>query len=128
MPEKASRQRIWLKWSLIGAGWALFAFFFASEIVVSRAYLGRPLGFGQALAAWLICAFLWFAATPLILWLARRFPLERHRWLQSALVHLAAGSVLSFVLLGLYVLIMSLVGLEPGQQGVLADARCWPLH
>ena len=123
MPEKAINQRSWLKWILIGAGWTLFALFFSSEIVVTRAYLGRPLGFGQAFTAWLICALLWFAATPLILWLARRFPLERHRWFRSALVHLAAASVLSFLLLGLYVYIMSLLALEPGPRTFLQAFR-----
>ncbi len=123
MSDDDIRQRSWLKWILIGCGWILFALFFSSEIVVSRAYFGRPLGFDQALTAWLICAFLWFAATPLILWLSRHFPLERHRWFPSALVHLAAGSVLSFLLLGLYVFIMSLVGLEPGQQTFLQAFR-----
>jgi two-component system LytT family sensor kinase len=123
MTAKTISQRSWLKWILIGAGWTLFAFFFASEVAVNRAYLGRPVNFGRALTVWLVCAFLWFAATPLILWLARRFPLERHRWLQSVLVHLAAGSTLSFVLLGLYVLIMSLLGLEPDRQTFLQTFR-----
>lgn len=123
MSDDDIRQRSWLKWILIGAGWTLFALFFASEMVVSRAYFGRPLDFARVLTAWLICALLWFAATPLILWLARRFPLERHRWFPSALVHLAAGSVLSFLLLGLYVFTMSLVGLEPGQQTFLQAFR-----
>ena len=123
MLEKAISQRSWLKWTLIGAGWTLFALFFASEVVVSRAYLGRPLDFGRALTAWLTCAFLWFAATPLILWLARRFPLERHRWLRNVLVHLATGSVISFVLLGLYVLILSLLALDAGPQTLFQAFR-----
>jgi hypothetical protein len=31
----------WSKWILIGAGWTLFAFFFASEVVVRMAYAGQ---------------------------------------------------------------------------------------
>ncbi len=101
-----------LKWILIGAGWALFAFFFASEVFIARAYQGRPLSFGQPLLVWLICAALWFAATPLIIRLARRFPLDRQRWWSSVLVHLGAAALISFVLLALYVQIVSLLGLE----------------
>jgi two-component system LytT family sensor kinase len=123
MPENTKSHRRWLTWGLLAGGWTFFGLFFASEVVVSRAYQGRPLDFGRALIVWLVCAFLWFVATPLILWFARRFPLERDRWLRSALVHLVAGAVLSFVLLGLYVLIMFQLGLEPGQQTLLRVFR-----
>lgn len=123
MSERSNRTRLWLNWLLIGIGWILFALFFASEVVVSRAYAGRPLNFGRALEVWLICAFLWFAATPLILWLARRFPLERHQWLTSVLIHLGAGAILSFLLLALYVLITSLVGLDAGRHTILQAFR-----
>lgn len=123
MRDDSIRQRPWLKWILIGVGWAMFALFFASETVVSRAYAGRGLNFGVALEAWLICAFLWFAATPLVLWLARRFPLERHKWLSSVLIHLGAGAILSFSLLWLYVLIVSLLRLDSGQQSLLQAFR-----
>jgi two-component system, LytTR family, sensor kinase len=123
MLEKAINRRFWWKWVLITAGWTLFAFFFASEVVVSRAYAGRPASIGRALAIWLICAFLWLAATPLVLWLGRRFPLERQRWLTSVLIHLGAGAGVSFLLLGWYVLITSWLGLEAGRQSFLQAFR-----
>jgi two-component system, LytTR family, sensor kinase len=41
-------------------------------------------------------AYFWAAATPLILWLGRRFPLEAGRWPRSAVVHTAACIVLVF--------------------------------
>jgi len=123
MLAKAISQRSWLKWVLIGAGWTLFAFFFVSEVVVSRAYAGRPLNFGRALSVWLICASLWLAATPLVLWIARRFPLERHHWVRNVLVHLGVGAVISFLLLGLYVLIALWLGLEAGRQNFLQAFR-----
>ena len=62
---------------MIAAGWTLFAVFFAGESVVSRAYLGRPLRMAEALGSWLLCALTWLAATPFLLMLSRRFPLER---------------------------------------------------
>src|SRR5215210_2181552 len=84
-----------IKWSLIAVGWALFGLFFASQVIIIRAYEGRPLRLGETLAAWMICACAWLAVTPLMLSLARRFPLERRGWLKNALVHLAAGSALA---------------------------------
>src|SRR5918992_4498978 len=98
------------KWILIGLGWVAFALFFASELVARRAYAGFPLNIQRALVIWLICAGLWFATTPLILWLARRFPIDRQRWITSILIHLAASGVISFILLGIYAGIMSALG------------------
>jgi two-component system, LytTR family, sensor kinase len=98
------------KWILIGAGWLAFALFFASEVVVGTAYSGRPANLRRALIPWLICAAIWFAATPAILWLARRFPLDRQRWLTSGLVHLFVSAILSFLLLGIYTGIARLLG------------------
>lgn len=105
-----------LKWSLIGAGWVLFALFFASEKVISRIYAGRPPAPGRTLVFWSICAALWFAATPLILWLARRFPLDRQRWLVSSAVHLPASVLVSFMLLGIYTFITTWSGLAGTSQ------------
>ena len=65
---------------------------------------GEPASLGQsALAAapgWLF----WGVAFPLVLWLARRFPLDRDRWRRSLPVHLAVGLalVVPHVLLTVY--------------------------
>lgn len=99
------------KWILIGLGWAAFAVFFASQLVVNRVYAGVPVNAKRALVMWLVCAGVWFAATPLILWLAGRFPIDRQRWKASSVVHLAASGVLSVFLLGIYTLIVSAIGL-----------------
>src|ERR1044072_1933482 len=117
------RQKLLLKWLLIAAGWTLFALFFASEVVISRANLGRPLGFGRALGSWLICALLWLIATPLMLALARRFPFDRSHWLRNAVLHLGISAVLSFFLLGLYLAITSAIELEPGTRTFLQAFR-----
>src|SRR5688572_31186677 len=94
------------KWILISLGWSAFALFFASEVVVRRAYAGFPPNILRALVIWLICAGLWLAATPLILWLARRFPIDRQSWVASSLIHLAVSGIISFLLLGIYTGIM----------------------
>lgn len=109
-----------LKWILIAAGWILFAVFFASERVISRIYAGRLPALGSTLAFWLICAALWFGATPLILWLARRFPLDRKRWLVSAVVHLASSALVSFILLGIYSFITTRPGFGSSQTWMRA--------
>lgn len=101
-----------LKWSLIGLGWTLFGLFFASQVVSTRAFFGRPLQLSSALASWLTCGYLWLAVTPLILKLVRRFPLERRIWPRNAVIHLLFSFGFSAVLLASYVVATSLIGLE----------------
>src|SRR3989440_11827222 len=123
MEERATRRRFELKWGLIAVGWMLYGFFFASQIIFTRAYLGRPLRVGGTLAAWLICSFMWLGATPFILKLARRFPLERHRWIKSSLLHLTASAIFAVLLLAIYVLVSFLAGLQSGEQLFLPAYR-----
>src|SRR5688500_17966273 len=106
------------KWILIGLGWVAFALFFTSEVVIRRANAGVPPNIQRALVIWLICAGLWFAATPLMLGLARRFPIDRQRWVASSLIHLAVSGVISFVLLGIYTVITSMLGLGDARQSL----------
>src|SRR4026207_2502328 len=105
MHDERGKNFFWSKWILIGVGWLAFALFFASELVVTRFYAGRPLNIQGALFNWLICGSLWFASTPLILWLAGRFPPDRQRALTSAGVHLGACALLSFMMLGVFTFI-----------------------
>ncbi len=104
-------------------GWTLFGLFFASEVIIIRAYEGRPMKLGETLAAWMICACVWLGLTPLMLYLARRFPLERRRWLKNTLVHFAASVVFSLFQLGAYVLVALLVGLYSGHQPFFQSFR-----
>jgi LytS/YehU family sensor histidine kinase len=124
MKDGTLERRRLLKWGLIAAGWTLFGLFFASEVIIIRAYEGRPLRLGETLAAWMICACVWLALTPLMLYLARRFPLERRRWLKSALVHFAASAAFALIQLGTYSLIVVLlVGLASGSQSFFESFR-----
>jgi two-component system LytT family sensor kinase len=112
--------RGWMKWVLIGFAWTLYGVFFASESIVTRAYFGRPLDFGGTLASWLVCALVWLAATPVILKLARHFPLDTGDWIKNAAIHLFAGCGFAIVLLAIYVVIASVVGLLPNRPLVEA--------
>jgi signal transduction histidine kinase len=71
--------------------WTCVALFFASQTYLSYRSAG-----GQAhpaiilklnLGAW----YLWGLLAPGIIWLARRVPLERERWVRGGMTHLVAG-------------------------------------
>ena len=88
-----------------------------------NAYVGRPLQLRQTLIAWFICASLWFALTPLVLQLARRFPLDRRTWLVHGLVHLFAGLTLALVQEALFILIGRWSGLPISRITYFAALR-----
>jgi two-component system LytT family sensor kinase len=79
---------------LVGAA-ALLSLFFASQYFIAARHFGQPIAFGKALTAQLVCWNLWAAAVPLVLWLARRLPIERSGLARRITLHLSAGLALS---------------------------------
>lgn len=103
MDDETKRTNGFVKWSLIFGGWTLFAVFFGLQSYVTSAYSGRPVTWGRALSVWLICAYIWATLTPFVIWLARRFPVDRPvRW-RNVLVHLLAGAFISLLQLAIYI-------------------------
>jgi two-component system LytT family sensor kinase len=94
------------KWGLLFASWTLFGLFFASQVLISRAYRGRPLNFWHTLSIWLICAYIWAGLTPLILYFSRRFRIERGR-LKNFVIHLVASLGFSLIQVGSYLAVIS---------------------
>lgn len=123
MKDEAAGRRPLVKWGLIAAGWTLFGLFFAVQSIAVRAYDGRPLMVGSTVAAWLLCASLWLCLTPLVLKLARRFPLERKSWHRNLPAHVAAAVLLAFVHLTAYATISLLLGMVPGGRSFFESFR-----
>jgi two-component system LytT family sensor kinase len=86
-----SRVRAWLA---IFGGWTTLAVFYAVSTSLTYRSTGRPgawsLTFRRSLSEW----WLWALLTPLVAWLARRFPLHGPgRWRHLAIHLVAAASV-----------------------------------
>ena len=100
---------------------------FALQAYMDNILAGRNRPYLQVWVPWLICSYLWAAATPLVLWLARRFPIERERLLRRVGVHLIVGSFVSALQLITYVGVsrtffapnVSTVPLSRALQGIL---------
>jgi two-component system LytT family sensor kinase len=84
------RQR-WARLAFIALVWALVGLFFSSQIYFY--FLGTPKQMSLPSAvAWQMTAIVINAlSTPLVLWLARRYRVERQTWKRSVPVHLLAG-------------------------------------
>jgi two-component system LytT family sensor kinase len=84
-------QRRWYRWVLAFVGWTCVALFFASQTYLAYKYSGGEAHWGIVLKINLCQWYAWGLLAPGIVWLARRFPLERGSWRSSLGVHLSAG-------------------------------------
>jgi signal transduction histidine kinase len=80
-----------LKWRAIVLVFTLLGLLFASQVWIDYAYARRPVSWPRALGVALAEWYIWAALTPLVLWLARRFPIDRRRWVRPLAVHLPAS-------------------------------------
>ena len=91
------RQRL-VNAGLIFGLWTLVGLFFASQIYFYSVNTEYETPFSKALVWQLSAVYLIALATPLILWLSKRFRLDSPRWLRSVIVHLIASIIIGWVL------------------------------
>jgi two-component sensor histidine kinase len=79
-----------LKWGLIVGFWLFFGLLNASQLYVGLRIENFPVPLA-GMFAWELTGWgAWACLTPVVLWLGRRFPLERSTWARGLLVHLPA--------------------------------------
>jgi signal transduction histidine kinase len=100
-------QRRSTQWLFTFGAWTLPGLYFATQVYLQHAYENQPITLAQALLRGGVFWLLWVVSSPLILWLARTFPIPRKEWLDGLLFHLPAGFIFSFAHLLLYVVISS---------------------
>ncbi len=96
IPEEQSRAELLLqKWpvrlGLIWSVWTVVAFFFATQVYMLYYHEEKPVPFRRALFVEGVGCFLWALSTPLVLWLARRFRIERNNWRRRVPLHFVMG-------------------------------------
>lgn len=105
-----------VKWFAIFSVWTLFALFFASQVALQNQLSDKPLPFWRILSWQLISGYVWFAISPLILFLARRFPFEEGRWRSSLLPHILACVGISLGQLAIDSFLLTKLGYPPGRE------------
>jgi two-component system LytT family sensor kinase len=96
--EATARRRAFLKWGLIFCFWTVLGLLYTSQFYVRTLMEGMNHSFWRMLAWQLLgCWYWWVAFTPLILWLGRRFPIEKSSWKRSLPVHLVACTILAAI-------------------------------
>jgi two-component system, LytTR family, sensor kinase len=85
---------------LIVVIWTLFGLFLVSQTGLAFSRRDYPVDWQRIFSAELAFAYSWAALTPLVLWLARRFPLDRDHWLRSLAVHVFASLLIGLATRG----------------------------
>ena len=110
--EDLSRHRWLLKWGLIFGFWTALGLFYASQLYIGMLMEGMNHSFWRILVWQLAgCWYGYFLATPFILWLGKRYPIERTSWRHSLPVHIAAFAIIS--LLHSAAVVISTILIEP---------------
>ncbi len=110
MTEQPILSRRWVKWLIIWAIWTVFGVFLASQVTFQSQLSQNPVSFWRVLLWQLVSGYLWFALTPVILWLGRRLPFENGRWKTSVPLHVLASFALAFLQLGIDAAVLPQLG------------------
>jgi signal transduction histidine kinase len=84
---------------------------------------GRPFSWWRAAVVGLADWYAWAALTPLVLWLARRYPLRAGRWGRPLLLHAAVSVALALLIITLDVPVVLALRLTPGEP--LSPSEVW---
>ncbi len=82
-------------WIAVWCGWTALALFFAVSASLTYLSTGRPASWALSIQRSLVEWWLWALLTPLVVWLARRYPLDRRRIWRHGSIHLGAGFVVA---------------------------------
>jgi signal transduction histidine kinase len=109
------------RWGLILGVWTAYGLLSSAQVHLSYALRGPGIPWTTSLLLQMPQAYMWALATPVIVWLGRRFPLARGQWMGHAALHLAIclGWVF-FIDIG-YAFHVSNVLPYPGQPRPLLD-------
>lgn len=106
--------RRWFRAILVIAAWTVFALFLSSQMYLAYSRGTTPIRYQRIFLVELIYAYVWASLTPLILWLARRFRIDRDRWVRGLLIHLAASLLIGVATRMLHDLMLFFFLAEPG--------------
>jgi len=114
----AIRKQSYIRLGLIFLAWTAYGVFFASQSIIRQGISRGLANLPRHLVPWLLCAYCWALLTPLVLWLASRFPFAKGRFLQAFFVHIPAAVGLSLTQLGLYSVVATFLSGSGMSRGI----------
>lgn len=111
--EEGSFQRDLGNYPLYFLLWTVLGLFYFSQGVSQKLVSHDTTPWWRYLVAWLLGVYIWALLTPAILWLGRKFRIERRRWLAPVAIHLLLSAAFSVLELGLEAALYSRLHLFP---------------
>jgi two-component sensor histidine kinase len=105
-----SRGRTFL---LIFAAWTVVALYFAVQAYFNPAVMPR-MTWSQAIAVNFTYYYLWGLSTPVVVWMAWRFPFHTGRWPRAIVAHAAVSTILTLAQLVGAETLLTLIGSRKG--------------
>ena len=110
MNLESALERKYLKWLAIWGLWTLFGIFFASQVALQSRLSENPTPFWQVLSWQLFSGYVWFAISPIILYLGTKFTFDDGRWKTSIPVHVIASIVIAILQLSIDAFVLPKLG------------------
>jgi sensor histidine kinase YesM len=128
MRDKPPKVKPWMKWAIIFLCWTGFALFFTSQNYMFQARSGGAIEWKGPLLNWLLGSYTWFVATPFILKLSNRFPLQRGKIFRSIGIHTLAAPFFNILTIVIFVIARGLAsGPLPGIRSLFESARSFAI-
>ncbi|HUR96805.1 MAG TPA: histidine kinase [Pyrinomonadaceae bacterium] len=105
-----------VKWLAIWAVWTLFGLFFTTQLALQSQLWKTPVPFWRILSWQLVSGYIWFALSPLILFLTNKFPFESAKWRISLPVHIVAAIVVALFQQAIDAFLLTRLGYPPGRE------------
>ncbi|MBA2502994.1 MAG: histidine kinase [Pyrinomonadaceae bacterium] len=97
MKSEISVKHSWVKLGLIWGVWTLAGLFYSSQQYLADLSTNRAVSLPKAMARQMFAAYVFALATPFVLWLARRFRIDRRNWRRSLPLHLLFSVVFGII-------------------------------
>jgi hypothetical protein len=97
--------------------WTVLALYFFSQSLAQNLFFHDPTPWWHTLVSWFAGMYLWALLTPVILWLGRRFPIEKPTWPRRTAFHLLFGFGMSVLVLVLDSALLPRIGILPSILG-----------
>lgn len=93
--------------------WTLVGLFFFSQAITQRAISHDPTPWWHYLVAWIVGVELWAVLTPVPVWLGKRLPIQRAKWVRRTAIHLVFAVGLCLGQLAVDAAILHRLGMFP---------------
>ena len=118
MQQKNSLLPSSLTWIVIYGCWILLAVFYATQQTLQNVFNNNRVSgqWAKAFGFEFASSTIWFLLTPFILWVCRRFPIERERRFKNLFLHLIFGIIIVTAKIAADALVLPFLGMTFGDR------------